>query len=132
MGNPVLFFDGVCNLCNRVVQFVIENERDENIRFAPLQSKAGFEFLHEHQLSTSDFNTFVLLEGDQFYTKSTAALKLLRRLKGGWSALYCLIIVPRFIRDFAYSIVSKNRYDWFGKKPRCMVPTAELQNRFLD
>ncbi len=129
---PVLLFDGVCNLCNGVVQFVIKRDPDAKVSFSSLQSEFGQSLLKKFNLPTDDFETFVLVDGDKFYKKSTAALKLLRMLGGGWQLLYGFIIVPAPIRDFIYSLVANNRYKLFGRSDECWLPSPELKTRFID
>lgn len=130
--SPIVFFDGVCNLCNRSVQFIIKRDKQKKLRFASLQGKAGQEMLHRFHLPTNDFHSFVLLEEDRIYTRSTAVLRMLKIIGRGWQLYYGFIIVPRFIRDTVYNWVARNRYKWYGKRDECMVPTPELRKRFLD
>jgi predicted DCC family thiol-disulfide oxidoreductase YuxK len=132
MNNPIILFDGVCNLCNRSIQVIIKNDRKKFFRFASLQGKLGQEVLKKHQLQTDQLHSFILLEGDHIYTKSTGALRIFRELGGGWKLLYGFMILPRFIRDAVYNFVSRNRYKWYGKREECMLPTPELKERFLD
>ena len=129
---PVLLFDGVCNLCNGVVQWVIERDPEGTFRFAALQSDAGQRLLERHGLPTEDFDSFVMVEGEAYYTKSTAALRLARGLGLPYSFVYPAIVIPRFVRDRVYDWVAANRYDWFGKRESCMMPTPEREARFLD
>jgi predicted DCC family thiol-disulfide oxidoreductase YuxK len=131
MPNPIVLFDGVCNLCSSVVRFTILRDPDGIFRFASLQSEAGRFFLNKFGLSTGDFDSFVLIEGDKFFLRSTAVLCLCKKLNGLWPLLYLLIIIPRPIRDFVYNIVAENRYRWFGKKEECLIPSADIRNRFL-
>lgn len=131
-GSPIILFDGVCNLCNNTVQFILKRDKKEQFRFGSLQGNAGQQLLQRFHLPTTDFGSFVLVEGDRFYTRSTAVLRMLKRLGGGWSLLYSFIIVPKFIRDGVYNLVARNRYKWFGKREECMVPKPELKARFLD
>jgi predicted DCC family thiol-disulfide oxidoreductase YuxK len=128
--NPVLFFDGECNLCNSSVQFVIKRDRKKLFRFAALQSEAGRQALTRYPGRVPD--SFVLLYKDRFYVKSDAALLVCRLLGGGMSLLYGFMVVPRFIRNAVYDMVSRNRYRWFGKRNECMIPTPELKSRFLS
>ena len=125
-------FDGVCNLCNNTVQFILKRDKKKQFRFGSLQGNAGQQLLQQFNLPTVDFNSFVLAEGDRFYTRSTAVLRMLKRLGGGWSLLYGFIIVPKFIRDGIYNWVARNRYKWYGKRDECMIQTPELRTRFLD
>lgn len=130
--SPIVFFDGVCNLCNSTVQFIIKKDTEKRFRFASLQGKNGQETLHRFNLPASDFHSFILLEGDNMYSRSTAVLRMLKLLGGGWKLFYGFIIVPKFIRDAVYNLVARNRYKWYGKRDECMIPTPELRERFLD
>jgi predicted DCC family thiol-disulfide oxidoreductase YuxK len=132
MDHPVLLFDGECNLCNGAVQFVIKRDPDAVFRFASLQSDAGQAILERHDLPKEDFDTMVYLEGDEVWTKSTAALRILRRLGGVWGVAYSFIVIPRPVRDAVYAVIVRNRYRWFGKRDECMVPTPDLRARFLE
>lgn len=129
--NSVILFDGICNLCNKYVQYVIKHDKQKVFRFAALQSDAGQAILKEHHLSSTDFNSFILLQNNIVYTKSTAALKVAKQLNGIVKILYGFIIVPKFIRNGVYNFIAKNRYRWFGKKESCMIPTSNIQSRFL-
>ena len=130
--NPILLFDGVCNLCNRSVQFVIRRDKKKKFRFAALQGVTGKQLLQRYNLPANDLNSFVLIENDKAYTRSAAALRVLRGLRGGWKLFYAFMILPKFLRDSVYNWISRNRYKWFGKKEECMVPTPDLKNRFLE
>lgn len=129
---PVLFFDGVCNLCNRAVQFVIKKDRKQQFLFASLQSTAGERAISEIKTSFKIVPDSILLYyRGQYYIKSDAALQTLKLLGGVWSFLYRFIFIPRFIRDGIYDFVARKRYKWFGKRDVCMLPTQELTSRFL-
>jgi predicted DCC family thiol-disulfide oxidoreductase YuxK len=128
---PVVLFDGVCNLCNGSVQWLILRDPNSKLRFAALQSDFGQNILKKNNLNTLDFNSFILVEGEKIWLKSDAALRVVSYLGGGWSWLRLLQIVPTFIRNFFYDIMAKNRYRWFGKKESCWLPTPELRARFL-
>ena len=128
----VIFFDGVCNLCNGAVNFVIKRDKKSVFKFATLQSEIGSKLLLEKDYSKSDLSSFVLLLNNRLYTRSTAALLVCSYLSGLWPAMYCFIIVPKFIRDFIYNIISKNRYQWFGKNEECMIPTPGLKAKFIN
>lgn len=127
----IILFDGVCNLCNSSVQFVLKNDAEKIFRFASLQSAFGQSILTKHQLNTTTLSSLVLVEGDRVYTKSTGALRIARKLKFPFNLLYIFIIMPPFIRDAAYNYVAQNRYKWFGKQEACWVPTPELKERFI-
>ncbi|CCH01001.1 putative protein yuxK ORF2 [Fibrella aestuarina BUZ 2] len=128
---PVLLFDGVCNLCNGAVQFVIRHDQAGYFRFASLQSEAGQALLQQFNLPTDQFDSFVYVADGRCYTESTAALLVARHLGGAWPLLYGLRIVPRVIRDGVYRWVARNRYRLFGKREACMLPSPALQQRFL-
>ena len=128
---PIILFDGVCNLCNNAVQFVIKHDAGGKFLFASLQSDAGQKLLQKFDLPSKDFDSFILLQNDTVYTQSTAALKVMKQLNSGWKLLYGFIIVPPFIRNAVYRFISSNRYRWFGKLDECMLPTPALQARFL-
>lgn len=129
--NPIILFDGICNLCNHSVQFVIRNDHKKRFKFAALQSDVGQQLLKEIGLMGYGNNTFILIESNQYHTRSTAALRVLRLLGGFWSYLYILRVFPRFIRDGVYNFIAKNRYRIFGRRKECMIPTKELLDRFL-
>lgn len=131
MEQPVILFDGVCNLCNGFVQFVINNDPGEKFRFASLQSEFAQKELPKHNVNPEIINTVILLQEGKIYTRSTAALKIARKLDGFWKIFYVLMIFPRFIRDRGYHFIAKNRYKWFGKKESCMIPTPDLKKRFI-
>ncbi|MDQ6757690.1 MAG: thiol-disulfide oxidoreductase DCC family protein [Bacteroidota bacterium] len=132
MNQSIILFDGVCNLCNGAVQFVIKRDKNNYFSFASLQSAIGQKLLLENDLSLNDFNSFVLIENNNAYTRSTGVLRVLKKLNALWPLLYGFIIVPPFIRNAVYNWVAKNRYKWFGKKDKCMIPTPEIKARFLN
>jgi|SRR5690554_234941 len=129
--DKIILFDGVCNLCNGAVTFVIKRDKKNLFKFATLQSDIAKEYLGE-SLSEKDFlASIVLIENGKQYTKSSAALRIAKNLSGAYPLLYIFMIVPKFLRDWVYSIIAKNRYKWFGKKDACMIPTPELKEKFL-
>jgi predicted DCC family thiol-disulfide oxidoreductase YuxK len=130
--NPIILFDGVCNLCNSSVQFVLKHDKQKRFRFASLQSEAGQALLKKYQVPQTNFNSFVLIKNNNVFIKSTAALMVAKELQGAIKILYGFIIVPSFIRNGVYNIIAKNRYKWFGKQESCMMPTPDLQSRFLN
>lgn len=127
----IVLFDGVCNLCDNTVQFILKRDKKGYFQFASLQSEAGQELLKKYDLPTDDFDSFVLLENGKLYQRSTGALRVCRRLGAAWPLLYTFIIVPAFIRNAIYNWVARNRYRWFGKKDACMMPKPEWKERFL-
>ena len=129
---PVIVFDGVCNLCNAAVQFVIKHDKKKEFDFASLQGEYGQQILADLPESYASLKTFILVEKEKVFTKSTAALKVAKKLSTPVNWLYGFIIVPPFIRNGVYNFISKNRYRWFGKKDACMIPSPELKQRFLN
>ena len=128
---PILLFDGVCNLCNGAVQFVIKNDKNKRFRFAALQSEAGIELSKKYNLPTDRMDTFVVIKKNKSYTRSSAALEVAKVLGGFWSLAYVFVVIPPVIRDAIYNWVANNRYRWFGKKESCMIPTPDIRERFL-
>ncbi|MCF8258105.1 MAG: thiol-disulfide oxidoreductase DCC family protein [Flavobacteriales bacterium] len=128
---PILLFDGVCNLCNGTVHFVIARDPEARIHFASLQSEFATQRFGENGIAKEYLDSIVLLENGQVFYKSTAALRLTRYLSGGWPMLRVLLIIPRPLRDLIYDWIAANRYRWFGKQESCWVPTPELRSRFL-
>ena len=127
----IILFDGVCNFCNSAVNFTLKRNSKADIFFAPLQSEAGQKLLAQFHLPIDSLESFVFIENDKPYNRSTAVLKVCRHLRGLWPLCYGFIIVPKFIRDGIYNWIAKNRYKWFGKKETCMIPTPEVKTRFL-
>jgi predicted DCC family thiol-disulfide oxidoreductase YuxK len=127
----IILFDGVCNLCNGFVQFVIRHDDAQRFRFASLQSEAARPLLQGLPPTKQGIDSVVLIENGRYYQRSAAALRILRHLSGGWALLYGFIFLPPFIRDRLYDLVALNRYRWFGQREACLLPTPELQARFL-
>ena len=130
-GKIIILFDGVCNLCNGLVRFIIKRDRAGKFKFASLQSEIGQSWLKKIEVVNTGFESFVMIVGNAYYAKSTAALKMLKELGGIWKIFYVFIIVPRPVRDFLYDLIAKYRYRIFGKRDSCMIPTPELKERFL-
>jgi len=129
----IILFDGVCNLCNNAINFIIEHDKKDVFRFASLQSDLGKKMVSERGIDPEVLDSIILIEpGVAYYEKSTAALKIAKDLSGGYSLLSYFSFLPNFIRDGVYDIVAANRYSWFGKKESCMIPTPELKGKFLD
>ena len=128
--HPVLLFDGVCNLCNGLVRFVVRRDPDATFRFAPLQSDVADDLLDDCGVDRGR-DTVVLVDGGDCYTKSTAALRVAAHLGWPYRPLAAFLAVPRRVRDAVYDVVAANRYDWFGRRERCMAPTPDLAERFL-
>lgn len=132
-GHPVVLFDGVCNLCNGSVQFILRHDPEGRFRFAALQSEAGRRLLAHKGIDPSRLDSLVLLDAEgRCSVQSAAALQIARQLRG-WPRLAApLILVPRPIRDGVYRFVARRRYRWFGRRESCWLPTPELRQRFLD
>jgi len=128
----VILFDGVCNLCNASVQFVLLRDKKDYFQFASLQSDYGQQLLQKHNLPTQNFDSFVLVENNVVYSQSTAALRVAKHLSGAWKLMYAFIIVPSFLRNIVYNFIGKNRYKWFGKQEECMMPKPEWKQKFLS
>lgn len=129
--HKIILFDGVCNLCNGAINFVIKKDKKNIFKFAPLQSEIGKTLLSQFKIDTSEVDSIILVDGEKYYAKSSAALRISKELSGAYPLLYGFIILPRFIRDLVYDYIAKNRYKWFGKKESCMIPTPELKEKFL-
>lgn len=132
LNHPVILFDGVCNLCNASVQFIIKHDKKSVFRFTSLQSEFGKRIIEKHDLATKNIDSVMLLENNAVQLKSTAALQIAKRLGGIYSALYVFIIIPKFMRDSIYDFVARNRYHWFGKQESCMIPKPELKKLFIE
>lgn len=132
MEHAIILFDGVCNFCNASVNFVIRHDQHDRFRFAPLQSALGQALQEQYQLDPNTLSTFILVDNGKAYTKSTAALKVARRLGFPVNLGYLFIILPPFLRNAVYDLVAKNRYKWFGKKETCMVPDERVRRKFIQ
>lgn len=127
----IILFDGVCQFCNASVNFVLRRDHHDRFRFSPLQSAAGEQLLSAHGLDKGETDSFVLIEGNKAYTRSSAVLRVAGRLGFPWKLLRVFLIVPAFIRDAVYNWIARNRYRWFGKKDQCMVPDEKVRRKFL-
>jgi len=129
--SAIILFDGVCNFCDGAVNFIIERDKSGYFKFAPLQSEIGEKLLKENDIDKILTDSVILIEDGKIYTRTTAALRIARRLDGFWRWAYGFIVVPSFIRDVFYKLFARNRYRLFGKKDACMLPTPEISARFL-
>ena len=129
---PIILFDGVCNLCNSSVNFIIDRDPKKPFKFTSLQSDIGQYVLSKYASDKSSFDSVALLQNEQLYIKSSAALRIAKQLSGLWSLMIVFWIIPYPIRDFIYDFIARNRYKWFGKMDACRVPSPELKERFLD
>ena len=132
-GKKIILFDGICNLCNRSVQFIIKRDKKDEFRFATLQGDIGQRLVQERNIDTSKVDSIILIEpGIAYYTKSTAALKIGESFGGLWKIMSVLSLIPKQLRDIVYDFMARNRYSWYGKKDACMIPTPEIKAKFLD
>lgn len=130
----LILFDGVCNLCNSSVLYVIKRDKRNKFLFAPLQSKIGETIIKEFNIDTTETDSIILYnpENQKIYSKSTAALHIAKSLNSLVKLLAIFFIIPSFIRNWVYDFIARNRYRWYGKKDACMIPTPELKAKFLD
>ena len=128
--SDIIFFDGVCNLCNGFVQFVIKNSASQKFKFASLQGHSAQQILSIN--SDTHFSTILFLEHGIIYKKSSAVLRIAKKLDHPWKIFFAFIIIPQFLRDFVYDFVAKNRYRFFGKTVVCRIPTEDEKHLFLD
>jgi predicted DCC family thiol-disulfide oxidoreductase YuxK len=130
--NNVVVFDGVCSLCSWGVRFIIRRDYKNKFLFAAIQSKTGPQLLSDHGIQTEHIETFLLIKDGKPYIKSDAVFEIISEFKPVWSILLIFRIFPKAIRDFAYRVIARNRYKWFGKKDQCMVPSPDIEAKFLD
>jgi predicted DCC family thiol-disulfide oxidoreductase YuxK len=129
---PIILFDGICNFCNAIVNFIIRQDKKNVFLFAALQSNTGKALLEKYKIDWKETDSFVLIENGKAWQKSNAGLRLYNKLPWYWKWTQVFWIVPKFIRDAVYSFIAKNRYKWFGRKDQCMVPSVEVKERFLE
>lgn len=127
----IILFDGVCNLCNGAINFIIERDTNNVFRFATLDSEIAEQLSVKYNIDLSKIDSIILISDNRAFIKSSAALHIAKDLSASWPLLYGFMIFPKFIRNAVYDLIAKNRYKWFGKKDSCMVPTAELRAKFL-
>ncbi len=128
----IILFDGVCNLCNLSINYVIDKDVDDIFRFVALQSNLGQEIQQYLGIPTTNLDSIILyIPNEAYYIKSTAALKIMRDFKGVWKTSSIFFIIPEFIRNTIYNFIAKNRYKWYGKQEICRIPTPELKEKFL-
>ncbi|MBA9074966.1 putative DCC family thiol-disulfide oxidoreductase YuxK [Flavobacterium gossypii] len=128
----IILFDGVCNLCDSSIQFIIKHDKKDLFRFVALQSEIGMEIIKHIGVDTSKIDSILLYEpGKAYYYKAEAALKIAKELGGIYTAISWFGILPKFLTNSVYDYIAKNRYKWYGKKDACMIPTPELKAKFL-
>jgi len=131
--HKIILFDGVCNLCNGAIQFMIKRDKQDVFRYTALQSDTAQKLIEERGIDTEKIDSIILIDpGVAYYIKSDAALEIGKHLRGYRTISSLLLGIPRGIRNFAYDFIARSRYDWFGKKQECMIPTPELKAKFLD
>lgn len=130
--NPIIFFDGTCNLCNGAVQFIIKRDKVNLFRFSSLQSAFFRQVSAKFPLADLRSDSIILLENGKFFDQSTAALRIAKKMSGMWPLLYGFIIIPSFIRNAVYRFIARYRYQWFGKLESCWIPTPALKSKFID
>ncbi len=129
----IILFDGICNFCNNSVRFIMKRDKKDLYRFASLQSELGNTLTHERAINTENVDSIILIQpGEAYYIKSDAALEIAKNMSGIYPILSIFLFLPRGFRDFFYDLVAKNRYQWFGKKETCPMPSQEEQDKFLD
>lgn len=128
--NAIVLFDGVCNFCNSSINFIIKRDKEGYFKFAPLQSEIAQKLVGDKTKPMPE--SVILIEKGHTYDRSSAALRIAKKLNGLWPLLYIFIIVPKPIRDAVYNLIGRNRYKWFGKTEACMIPTPEVRSRFLE
>ena len=130
--HAIILFDGVCNFCNSRINFIIRHDKNDYFRFAPLQSDMAKKILSENRIDSFSTDSFFLVQDGKVYDRTSAALRIAKKLNGAWPIFYSFIIVPPFLRDIVYRVIAKNRYKWWGKKDSCMVPTKEVRDKILS
>lgn len=128
----VIIFDGVCNFCNGAVNFIIKRDSKGAFKFAPIQSEVAQSLILNQQINGVDKDTVLLIKNGDYFVRTNAALEITKDLDGFWFVFRVFKIVPKVVRDYCYRIFARNRYTWFGKKDVCMVPTADVRDRFLS
>ena len=128
----VILFDGICNLCNNAIKFIIKNDKKNIFQFATLQGEYGIKIQNKYELDSKEIDSIILVDGDKVFTRSSAALRIAKDLRAPYFIFYIFIVIPAFIRNFIYDLIAKNRYKWFGKTESCMVPSNELKSKFFD
>ncbi len=130
--SAIILFDGVCNFCNGSVNFIIEHDTKNYFKFAPLQSDVAQSLLEKHNIDKVATDSVILIEDEDAYAYSTAALRIARKLDGAFSWFYAFVVVPKPVRDFFYKLFAKYRYRLFGKQEACMMPTPEIREKFIS
>ena len=130
--NNIIIFDGVCNLCNASVKFIIKKDKKGIFKFLPLQSEKTEKVLEQFEVDVKNIDTVILIKDKKLFFKSDAALEIADSFDYPWKAFYFLTFIPKFIREGVYTFIASHRYNWFGKRKTCMIPTDEIKSRFLE
>lgn len=128
----IVVFDGLCNFCSKSVEFIIKQDKKAIFRFAAIQSRTGGELIRQFGMDPNDIKTFMLVKGGRAYIRSEAVLQIVKQFQAPWRFLLVLRLIPRPVRDWAYTLFANNRYRWFGKMEKCMVPSPDINARFMD
>lgn len=128
---PIVLFDGICNLCNTSVRFILAYNQEKNLRFSPLQSAKAKELLKDLNLGNRPMDSLIFIENNQAYIKSEAAFRISKHLSYPWKVIYHFRHFPKRFCDWFYDLIAQNRYSWFGKKQFCMMPKEEWKDRFI-
>jgi predicted DCC family thiol-disulfide oxidoreductase YuxK len=128
----IIIFDGVCNLCNSSVNFIIKRDKENVFIFTPMQSKSAQALIAKYQVKNVGFDTFLLIKNDECYYRTDAALEITKNLSGFWYLFRAFKVLPRFFRDYFYRLLARNRYSLFGKADMCMMPTLAVKSKFLE
>lgn len=131
MKQSIIIFDGVCNFCNKSINFIIKRDQKSNFLFTPIQNESAQELMKKHNINNKSIDTLILIKGEKCFLRSDAVFEIIKELSGYWYLFGVFRIVPLSMRDYCYNFISNNRYKFFGKKDSCMIPTTELQKRFL-
>jgi len=128
----IVVFDGICNFCSAAVRFIVRRDHKVRFRFVPMQSDLGEKLLVNYNFDPTDVQTFLLIKNGVAFDRTNAALEIVKAFPWFWQSLRILRLLPKPFRDWFYNLLAKYRYQWFGKKDRCMIPDADIRNRFLD
>ena len=128
----IIIFDGICNLCNATVLFLINRDKKNIFKFVSMQSDIAKQIFKEYNINFKNLDTIIFIEKNDFYIKSDAIIRIFKKLNYPWKVFYFLKFIPKFIRDRIYDIVANNRYNWFGRRNTCMIPSNETKSKFLE
>lgn len=127
----IIYFDGVCYLCNSLVNFLLKIDKDNRLKFSPLQSNFAKRELKNSDINLEEIDSIMLQVGSKFFIKSDAVIKIIKEMRWYWQGLLVIKILPKNIRDKLYDFIADHRYKWFGRKDSCMIPTNDVKSRFI-